>query len=517
MKKKLIALSFAVMGSHLVFADNPIVQTKYTSDPAPMVASDGKLYVYTGHDEDGSTWYTMNDWQVFSTEDMVNWTEYPSPMGIKTVSWANGSAWAAQCCEKNGRYYWYFCANKTGGSMAIGVATSNSPSAKFRSMTSPLSNQFWGEIDPTVLIDDDGKAYLYWGNPDLYCAELASNMIRIQNGPYKVDLTRESFGGYKEKYKENGEEKTRIVGKDCYEEGPWIMKRDGMYYLVYAAGGVPEHISYSTSASPLGPWTYRGIIMPTQGGSFTNHPGVVEYKGHWYFFYHNGALPGGGGFTRSVCVEEFHFNQDGSFPTINMTTRGPDAIGTLNPFERVEAETMATSKGVKSDVETGRGVYIKNIDRSDYIRVREVDFGEDGAKSITVAVKSDQSPGKIRVQVSGMTGYQATIDVPQTLDEWTELSADFTNPITGKHDVTFSFTSSQAGATSNLFFFDYWQCFPQTVGITEVNAAKTSSLHTRYFTLDGREVRHPQKGITIVVRSDGTVSKVYHNPLLNDE
>jgi len=506
---RIVALAImALTGCAEVAADNPIVQTKYTSDPAPMVAPDGKLYVYTGHDEDGSTWYTMNDWQVFSTEDMVNWTEYPSPLGIKNVSWANSSAWAAQCCEKNGRYYWYFCANKTGGSMAIGVATSNTPYGKFRSMTSPLSNQFWGEIDPTVLIDDDNRAYLYWGNPDLYCAELSTSMLTIKGSPKKVDLNEKSFGGYKQKYSENGEEKTRIVGNDCYEEGPWIMKHEGMYYLIYAAGGVPEHISYSTSDSPLGPWNYRGVIMPTQGGSFTNHPGVVQYKGHWYFFYHNGALPGGGGFTRSVCVEEFQFNEDGSFPTINMTSKGASPIGTLNPYERVEAETMATSKGVKSDVESGRGVYIKNIDRSDYIRLREVDFGQEGAGSIMVCVKSDQAAGKIRVQISGMTGYQAEIDVTENISEWTELQADFKTPVTGIHDVTFNFTSTKAGATSNIFLFDYWQCFSNTVGVHAVNRDGNSMSACRYFTLDGRQVVKPQKGVTVVLHSDGTVSKV---------
>ena len=509
MKKTIVTTICAVcLCCTNAIADNPIVQTKYTSDPAPMVASDGKLYVYTGHDEDGSTWYTMNDWQVFSTEDMVNWTEYPSPLGIKNVSWANSSAWAAQCCERNGRYYWYFCANKTGGSMAIGVASSSTPTGRFRSMSSPLSNQYWGEIDPTVLIDDDDRAYLYWGNPDLYCAELSNSMLGIKNGPYKVELNEKSFGGYKQNYTENGEQKTRIVGKDCYEEGPWLLKHNGMYYLVFAAGGVPEHISYSTSDSPLGPWTYRGVIMPTQGGSFTNHPGVVEYKGHWYFFYHNGALPGGGGFTRSVCVEEFHFNQDGTFPTINMTTKGPSAIGTLNPYERVEAETMATSKGVKSDVETSRGVYIKNIDRGDYIRVREVDFGEEGAKSIKVCVKSDQAAGSIRVQINGLSGYQATINVPEDLSQWTELEADFANTITGKHDVTFSFTPAKATAASNLLFFDYWQCFSSTVGVNELRTEKNDSASDRYFTLDGRQVSAPQRGLNIVVHSDGTVDKI---------
>lgn len=488
-------------------ADNPIVQTKYTSDPAPMVASDGKLYVYTGHDEDGSTWYTMNDWQVFSTEDMVNWTEYPSPLSYKNFSWANGSAWAAQCCEKDGRYYWYVCANKTGGSMALGVAVGSSPLGKFRGLTSPLSNQFWGEIDPTVYLDDDGKAYLYWGNPDLYCAELASTMIRFQSGPTKVPLTKTSFGGYKESYTENGENKTRIVGGDCYEEGPWLTKYNDTYYLIYAAGGVPEHIAYSTSPGPLGPWTYRGVIMPTQGASFTNHPGVIEYKGHWYFFYHNGALPGGGGFTRSVCVEEFKFNADGTFPTINMTKAGPSPIGTLNPYVRVEAETMASSSGVKSGVDSNRGVYLTGLDNNDFVKVREVDFGDEGAKSLKVCVKGGTAAGQLRVEVSGTSGYVANVDVPADLKDWTELTADLRKTITGKHDVTFRFIAKKSSGLKDLMLFDYWQFNSNSTGIRTVSQ-DSAIAKDRYFSLDGRETAQPSKGVNIMLKADGQVKKV---------
>src|SRR5512147_1985550 len=85
------------------------------------------------------------------------------------------------------------------------------------------------------------------------------------------------------------------------------------------------------------------------GASFTNHPGVIDYKGKSYFFYHNAALPGGGGFKRSVCVEELTYDADGMIAQIKMTTEGPVAIATLNPFQQVEAETIAFSSGVKTE------------------------------------------------------------------------------------------------------------------------------------------------------------------------
>ena len=153
-------------------------------------------------------------------------------------------------------------------------------------------------------------------------------------------------------------------------------------------GGIPEYIAYSTAPTATGPWTYRGIIMPQQGGSFTNHPGIVDYKGNSYFFYHNAALPGGGGFQRSVAVEKFTYNSDGTIPTINMTTEGAPQIENLNPYTRVEAETIAWSSGLKTEPKNEGGMNICKIDNDDYIKVKGVDFGDTGAGVFTANVLS---------------------------------------------------------------------------------------------------------------------------------
>jgi len=302
MKHKAVLLTLLILlltCTPICFADNPIVQTIYTSDPAPMVY-DGILYVYTGHDEPGSTYYTMYDWRCFSTTDMVNWTDHGAIFDPTQFKWAKpGDAWAAQCIERNGKFYFYVTAtHKTLNRPVIGVAVSDSPTGPFVDpLGYPLIANAWGDIDPTVFIDDDGQAYLYWGNPNLWYVKLNEDMISYDKtvGIVKVPLTEEGFG------KRYGDPDRATL----YEEGPWLYKRNDTYYLIYAASGIPENIAYSTSDSPTGPWTFRGIIMPTEGRSFTNHPGVVDYKGKTYFFYHNGALPGGSGFTRSVCVEEF--------------------------------------------------------------------------------------------------------------------------------------------------------------------------------------------------------------------
>jgi beta-xylosidase len=113
--------------SDTLYAQNPIIQTCYTADPAPMVYNN-RVYLYTGHDEDGSTWFTMNDWKLYSTNDMVNWTDHGSPLSYKTFSWASGDAWAAQCIERDGKFYMYVPVSyRENHRPAIGVAVADSP------------------------------------------------------------------------------------------------------------------------------------------------------------------------------------------------------------------------------------------------------------------------------------------------------------------------------------------------------------------------------------------------------
>src|SRR5687767_7761147 len=342
-------------------ADNPIVQTIYTADPAPIV-HDGRVYLYTGHDEDGSTWFTMREWRVYSSADMVNWTDHGSPMNLATFSWASADAWAGHVAQRNGRFYWYVpVKNRATGRMAIGVGVSDSPTGPFRdALGRPLVEN--GEIDPNVFIDDDGQAYLYWGNPNLWYVRLNADMTSYAGSATRIPLTTAGFG-------------TRSGNASrptLYEEGPWVYKRNGMYYNVFAANCCSEHIAYSTAPGPTGPWTYRGTVMPTQGSSFTNHAGVIDFNGGSYFFYHNGALPGGGGFTRSVAVERFTYGSDGSIPTITMTTAGPPQIATLDPYVRQEAETVAFSSGIETEPASEGGMNVGFLSAGDWIKVKGV-------------------------------------------------------------------------------------------------------------------------------------------------
>ncbi|WP_062431060.1 family 43 glycosylhydrolase [Herbidospora daliensis] len=424
-------------------ADNPIVQTIYTADPAPLVHN-GRVYLYTGHDEDGSTYFTMRDWRVYSSSDMANWTDHGSPMSLATFSWADANAWAGHVAYRNNKFYWYVpVRQRSTGRMVIGVGVSNSPTGPFTdALGRPLVDN--NEIDPNVFIDDDGQAYLYWGNPRLAYVRLNSDMISYSGGINYISLTAAGFGARSG----NAQRPT------LYEEGPWVYKRNGLYYNVFAAECCSEFIAYSTAPSATGPWTYRGTVMPRQGASFTNHAGIVDFAGGSYFFYHNGALPGGSGYTRSVAVEKFTYNGDGTIPTMNMTSAGPPQVGTLDPYVRQEAETIAWSSGVETEVSSEGGMNVGFIENGDYIKVKGAAFGT-GASSFSARVASGTSGGRIEVRLGSATGtVVGTCTVPGTggWQTWTTVTCPISGA-TGTRDLYLRF----AGNSGYLLNLNWWQ------------------------------------------------------------
>lgn len=428
-------------------AQNPIIQTTFTADPAPMVYHD-TVFLYTSHDVTTSYDFNMQDWRLFSTIDMVNWTDRGAPLSLKTFSWANKEAWAGQCIFRNGKFYWYVPMNRTDGKgMAIGVAVGPTAEGPFiDAIGHPLAYTGRGDIDPTVFIDTDGQAYLYWGNPHLFYVKLNQDMISYSEDIQMVPFTEQGFG------KRTGDP-NRLTQ---YEEGPWFYKRNNLYYMVYAAGGVPEHIAFSTSMGPTGSWVYRDTIMRSikKHGAFTNHPGMIDYHGKSYFFYHNEALPGGGGFTRSVCVDQFTYQPDGTIFMITPTTEGvTEAVRNLDPFVRQEAETIAWESGV-STATGNNGIYVTNIDSGDYIKVRSVDFKRD-PKSFYANVAANTDGGMIEIHIDSPTGFLlGALSVKSTggLEIWRTQSVAV-NKATGIHDVYFMFKGSQG----HLFNFNWWK------------------------------------------------------------
>ena len=286
----------------------------FSPDPAPVVDGD-TLWVFTGHDMPRSDWFHMPDWQVFSTKDMENWTQHGVVMDTSVFKWAKQGdrAWASQAIKRDGNWYWYVAVLGEHGGDFIGVATAKSPLGPW---TDPIGKPLCGPgnawIDPTVMVDDDGRAWLFWGNaggdPGCWYVELKRNMVEKAGEikPVPGLLDEQCFGPTLTG--RDGRKRTNFV------EAPWIYKRGKTYYLEYAAGGVPEHWAYSTSDSIHGPWRYRGKITDLSPRSFTIHGGSVHFKGRDYLFLHDGTLPGGGGFCRSACFQEFKYNPDGTIP-----------------------------------------------------------------------------------------------------------------------------------------------------------------------------------------------------------
>ena len=288
--------------------NNPIIKDKYTGDPAALVYKD-KVYLYAGHDEapNDFNFYKMNEWLVYSSSDMVNWQEHPVPLKVTDFAWAKSDAWAAQVIERNGKFYWYVTVEHgTILGKSIGVAVSDSPTGPFKDalgkaiitndMTTKTSIS-WDDIDPTVIIDNDGQAYLFWGNTVCYYAKLKANMVEL-DGPIQT------------------------VTLPNFTEAPWIHKKNDWYYLSYAYQ-FPEKIAYAMSKSINGPWEYKGILNEIAGNSNTNHQSIIAFKGKDYFIYHNGATqPNGGSFRRSVCIDRLYYNEDGTLKRVIMTTEG---------------------------------------------------------------------------------------------------------------------------------------------------------------------------------------------------
>jgi beta-xylosidase len=453
MKKVSYILLIVVAFAGSLSAQNPIVQTYFTADPAPMVY-DGTVYLYTSHDEDSTVnnFFTMYDWRCYSSKDMVNWTDHGAVASLKNFTWMNkdNGAWAPQCIERNGKFYLYVPIHGEG----ISVLVSDSPTGPF---TDPVgkrlveSDHIWQDIDPTVFVDDDGQAYLYWGNPSLWYVKLNKDMISYdttigKNGVVSVEMTAEAFGS---KAGRDGKPGT------TYTEGPWFYKRNSLYYMIYAAEGIPEYISYSTANSPEGPWTYKGQIMKRADHlAFTNHAGIIDFKGNSYMFYHDQDLSKGQGFKRSVSVEQFTYNADGSIPLITPTKEGvTKSVANLDPYKKVEAETIAFSEGLKTLTDSKTGVYVTKIENGDYLTVRSVDFAK-GAKTFEASVASASQGGQIEIRLDNRNGeLLGTIDVKNTggLQKWATVNAMF-KKATGVQDICLVFK----GGEGELFNFDWW-------------------------------------------------------------
>lgn len=296
-----------VLKHNFVSDGNPIIRDKHTADPAVLVDND-TLWLFAGHDMNGNQrGYVMSDWLLYSTTDMKHWTEYPSPLHIDDFTWAKSKqAYAGHVVKgKDGRYYWYVSTNWNG----IGVAVSERITGPYKdALGKPLltnedcfaSKHSWACIDPAVFFDEDGTPYIIWGNGQCYYAKLKDSMTEIDGKVHQIDVPR-------------------------FTEAPWMHKRNGKYYLIYATEW-PEKIAYAVADHISGPYKPMGIISEIAGNSNTTHPAIVEYRGQWLFFSHNGGLSDGTSYSRSIIAEPMHYNADGCILPIPPTAEGASKV-----------------------------------------------------------------------------------------------------------------------------------------------------------------------------------------------
>jgi beta-xylosidase len=294
-----------------VNCNNPIIRHKFTADPTAIVHRN-TLYLYTGRDEapEGQAKYVMNEWLCFSSQDLCTWTEHTNILKPVDFPWASGDAYASKVIQHEKKFLWYVAVtHRTIAGKAIGVAASDNPDGPFTDAigTALITTDMIGappdskdNLDPTVIIDDGGFGHMYWGNSQCYYVRLKKNMTELDGPIHKIDLPG-------------------------FTEGANIHRRNQWYYLSYGYG-FPEKVAYAMSRKPEGPWEFKGILNEIPGNCMTNRPCIIEFKGRWYFIYHNGALPSGGSHRRSVCMEYLYYNEDDTIKRIIMTSEGVKAL-----------------------------------------------------------------------------------------------------------------------------------------------------------------------------------------------
>ena len=424
MKKQFTLWVFWCVAVVAMYAQNPIIRNQFTADPTARVFN-GKMYVYPSHDipspvEHLKEWFCMGDYHVFSSENLVDWTDHGVILDQNQVPWVKPNSytmWAPDCVYKNGMYYFYFPAGpKEGRGFSIGVAISQNPEGPFM----PMRNHIKGVIgiDPCVLIDDDGQSYLYYSMGGMFGAKLQDNMMELASQPKRLEGMPTGGG---------------------LMEGPFVFKHNGKYYLTFPwvrEKDGTEALVYCMSDNPLGPFEYKGVIMDEhESGCWTNHHSIVQYEGQWYLFYHHNDYSPKFDKNRSARIDSLFFNPDGTIQKVIPTHRG---VGITKANSQIQIDRYSTIHKASiaymdeaNPFEGWKTVFNKGGASVQYNRV---DFGKEPVQEVKIRVKS-ATGGTLQVKTGGKKGNaMATIKVPRCKD-WTVVNAPVKNAPTGIQDL----------------------------------------------------------------------------------
>jgi beta-xylosidase len=408
-----IGITFSTMNS---MAENPIIRDQFTADPTARVFGD-KIYLFPSHDIPAPQgvrqgWFCMEDYHVFSSDNLVDWKDHGVIVTQNQVLWLdspNYDMWAPDCVFKNGKYYFYF---PVGG--RIGVAVADKPEGPYKIQYQPVVGA--GGIDPCVLMDKDGSAYLFTAMGRISCVKLKDNML-------ETDGQAVSFGNL-------NTDKGLI-------EGPFAFERNGKYYLTYPHATNKERLEYAMSDNPMGPYTYAGDLMDeSPSGCWTNHQSIVQFKGQWYLFYHDKDYSPTFDKNRSTKIDLLNFNADGTIQKVIPTNRGvgiSEATSKLqiDRFSAIDTkDTTVTYLNVEKPFDGWKTTFTT---RKSWVRYNAVSF-ESGLKMVNVQAKSP-SGGTISIRLDKPNAAPiAKVKINKTSDFKT-FSATLKNMPKGKHDI----------------------------------------------------------------------------------
>ena len=414
----LLVLALGVLLGTPALATNPLILDQFTADPTARVF-EGKIYVYPSHDipatpgRGRTNWFVMEDYHVFSSENLTDWTDHGVILNQTNVPWlkrASFDMWAPDCVFKNGKYYFYF---PTGG--RIGVAVADKPEGPFTPEPNPIAGA--NGIDPGLLLDKDGTAYIFWARGRISMARLKPSMVELDGLPQVV---------------------TNLPTHGLIE-GPFPFERNGIYYLTYPhVENRIERLEYATSSSPMGPYKPAGVFLDeAASGCWTVHQSVVEYQGQWYLFYHDKDLSPNFDKNRSIRADYLYFNDDGTIRKVIPTLRG---VGNVMATSKIQIDRYSaiSPAGVTvslldaSNTFAGWKISLKGKDT--WVQFDRVDFGHDALKAVNARILS-ATGGSMEIHLDKADGPLLTRVTAGAGPDWQMVHAGLATVPEGLHNI----------------------------------------------------------------------------------
>lgn len=404
---------------------NPILPLNtFVPDVEAHVWGDGRIYLYGSFDIPGRNSYCSDRYHVYSSDDLVHWTDHGVSFSLSMTDWAKDckALYAPDCAYRNGTYYLYYCVPDG----RCGVAVSESPTGPFRDL-GPMAHVLG--IDPAVLIDDDGQAWFYWGQMDkVRVAKLRDNMTEIDPDTISQPLS---------------------VAEHEFHEGSSVKKINGTYYYLFTDthrhGRRATSMGYAVSDRPDRGFRYGGIIIDNFGcdpDSWNNHGSLCEFHGQWYVFYHRSTRAGF--FSRHVCIEPIFFDKDGKIGEVKMTS------GLFPATDSVPACRSAELSGrvrIAADRGSSHGHSLRKMENGNTALFRSVVF--QGEKTFAVKARSS-GDGRVEAWIDGW--YAGSAPLKRSAD-YREFTGVLENAVVGTHEVSFRFFGKNLKADFDEFRF----------------------------------------------------------------